>query len=413
MPSEVSESSLARATLPDARSPTLTLGHPTEAEKTRTAGLNGAAWRGALSIPAYQRRETHLGSQLLTRDDGITHWVLVDPAEPLASRRVLASCESIRKRALVAVEADGGRPAVREVVTHGIGGVFCAKELRGRGYAGRMMELLGRELPRWQVDREAPGREKCLFSVLYSDIGKNYYAAHGWHPFSSNHLSLPPLPPLPGGAHDANPSALPATAPLHASALPGLCATDEHLLRRHLSTSTRPPFKVRVALIPDYETIQWHHAREEFVAGEIWPAREPPAVKGALVSSDGAGSRAWCVWTRMWYSAEEDKAAANTLHILRLVVEDSGSALANGHAARHDRAEEDKVVALLLAAQREAAAWNTADVQIWNPDARTQRAAQRALEISSHPGSGALLVCGGMVTMETKEEKEEEEQEEE
>lgn len=51
---------------------------------------------------------------------------------------------------------------------HGVGSVFCADELRGRGYAGRMMKELGTVLKRWQQNA---GVKSC-FTVLYSDIGK-------------------------------------------------------------------------------------------------------------------------------------------------------------------------------------------------------------------------------------------------
>jgi hypothetical protein len=39
-------------------------------------------------------------------------------------------------------------------------------EFRGRGYAGRMMELVGEKLRYWQ------SKNGCAFSILYSDIGK-------------------------------------------------------------------------------------------------------------------------------------------------------------------------------------------------------------------------------------------------
>lgn len=106
------------------------------------------------------RREQYLADQDLTRNGGITWWVLVDTA--VSPRRVLCGCETLRKKAFVA--RDG---KVEEVVCHGIGSVFCPPENRGRGYAGRMMKELGRKLRTWQAE-ERP----CLFSVLYSDIGK-------------------------------------------------------------------------------------------------------------------------------------------------------------------------------------------------------------------------------------------------
>ena len=155
--------------LPRGDAPTLALVHPTEEEKLIQFKLNAAEWRGALSFPAYLRREAALSQQSLTKDGGITYWILVDaamegnPLDPESDTRLpLASCETYRKRALVWRDGE-----VKEVVSHGIGSVFCGQHLRKRGYAQRMMQELGRALRTHQAD----GKE-CLFSILYSDIGK-------------------------------------------------------------------------------------------------------------------------------------------------------------------------------------------------------------------------------------------------
>ena len=159
------------ASLPPANSPTLQLTQATPFEKTETWKLNGQTWRGALSLPAYLQREEHLASQSLTRNGGVTYWILVDSKmEAHAPRRILASCESYRKRALVATSRNG-QVQVEEVVSHGIGSVFCNPEYRGKGYAGRMMIELGKKLKQWQQGEERTSR----FTVLYSDIGKVSY----------------------------------------------------------------------------------------------------------------------------------------------------------------------------------------------------------------------------------------------
>jgi hypothetical protein len=147
--------------LPDKRSPTLALLHPTEEEKLAVWKRNGAEWRGALSLEAYLRRETHLGNQDFTKNGGITFWILVDTAAK--NRVILSACETYKKKALV---ARNGK--IEETVTHGIGSVFCPPECRKRGYAGVMMKMVGEALKTWQV----AGEEQCAFSILYSDIGK-------------------------------------------------------------------------------------------------------------------------------------------------------------------------------------------------------------------------------------------------
>jgi hypothetical protein len=150
----------ATADLPDGNCATLALIHPTDEEKLAQFKVNGSEWRGALSLEAYLRREEVLANQNLTKDGGITYWALVDTAAE--KRLVLCGCESYRKKALV---ARGGK--VEETITHGIGSVFCPPEMRGRRYAQRMMEEVGKALRTWQT-----GNSESLFSVLYSDIGK-------------------------------------------------------------------------------------------------------------------------------------------------------------------------------------------------------------------------------------------------
>ena len=154
---------MAAYELPPSDSPNLALLHPTQEEKVETWKLNGASWRGNLPLPIYLRRETHLESQAFTKDGGITFWILVDSTLPPNERPILGSCESLRKRAFV---ARAGR--LEDVVSHGIGSVFCNPNYRRRGYAQRMIEELGKKLDTWN---QKDGK-KTDFTVLYSDIGK-------------------------------------------------------------------------------------------------------------------------------------------------------------------------------------------------------------------------------------------------
>ena len=149
--------------LPSSDSPNLALLHPTQQEKEETWKLNGSSWRGSMPLSIYLRREAHLENQAFTKDGGITFWILVDRTLSPDERPILGSCESLRKRALVAKDGK-----VAEVVSHGIGSVFCNPEYRRRGYAQRMMEELGKNLGTW---KQEDGR-RTDFTVLYSDIGK-------------------------------------------------------------------------------------------------------------------------------------------------------------------------------------------------------------------------------------------------
>lgn len=159
--------------LPKGDSPTLALVHPTEEEQLIQFKLNSTEWSGALSPSAYLLRENILSRQALTKDGGITYWILIDtalknnPLDPESGTRLpLASCETYRKKALT--WRDG---KLQDVVSHGVGSVFCGQYLRKRGYAQRMMTELGKALRTYQVDEE----KECLFTILYSDIGKVSY----------------------------------------------------------------------------------------------------------------------------------------------------------------------------------------------------------------------------------------------
>lgn len=146
--------------LPDSASLNLRLVHPTEKEKVEQWSKNGVSWKGALSLEAYQRRERYLLQAPLAKDGGLTHWILVD--SDAEDRQVFAGCETLKKKALMAWNGK-----VEDIICHGIGSVFSPPEYRGRGYGRRLMKELGPKLESWQSKDK-----QCLFSVLYSDIGK-------------------------------------------------------------------------------------------------------------------------------------------------------------------------------------------------------------------------------------------------
>lgn len=152
------------ASLPNRDSPELHLVLATAEEQLAQLHANSEEWRGVLSLPAYFRREEHLCQQALTENGGLTSWVLVHQPSGTSekNRKVLCSCESIKKKSLVATDGK-----VEDVWAHGVASVFCPPEYRGKGYAGRMMAELGEKLKNWQ-SQDRPN----LFSILYSDIGK-------------------------------------------------------------------------------------------------------------------------------------------------------------------------------------------------------------------------------------------------
>jgi len=330
--------------LPDGNSPTLALVQPTPEEQLLQIKKNSEPWRGALSLDAYILREQVLADQEFTRDGGLTFWALVDTS---AKKRVMLSgCESFRKTALV---SRNGK--VQDVQCHGVGSVFCPPEYRRRGYAQRMMTELGEKLKTWQG--------KDLFSVLYSDIGKTFYDALGWEPFRSSHISVP-------AAVSMRPAGVPEARPLYAEDLAKLCAIDERITRESMAHSSSEPDMTFVAVIPDVATIRWHHAREEFVANEFHG--RVPKVKGAIVGEPG--KRVWCYWTRMWYNQDPMATEGNTLHVLRLVIEEYGMFVWERPSPEQETAMKKyaaSIASVLHLAQKEALEWRMAKAEVWNP----------------------------------------------
>jgi len=132
--------------------------------------------------------------------------------------------------------------------------------------------------------------------------------------------------------------------------------------------------QVSVALVPDIATISWHHAREEFVGKELHG--KVPEIKGAIVGTE-PGKRVWCYWTRMFYNSNPDACEENTLHILRIVVEERGMLTWEKANSNADMSQYiPAITALFKMAQKEAAEWNMADVEVWNPTDATVKAVQ-------------------------------------
>lgn len=187
---------------------------------------------------------------------------------------------------------------------------------------------------------------------------------------------------------------LPDARPLYAEDLEELCEIDVAAVRRSLESRPKGS-NTAVALVPDIDTIRWHHAREDFVGMELH--NKSPKIKGAMVTTE-EGKRVWCYWTRMWYNSNPADAKGNTLHILRLVIEDAKPAT-NGHtndqSNRHtngstnghtngrvngspaDASEEAAIAALLAMAQHEAEEWKMEHVEMWTPSPTALAAARR------------------------------------
>lgn len=342
--------------LPNKNSGDLYLVEATHDEIVAQQHANSDEWKGPLNLEQYLRREEFLSTHELTKDGGLTSWMLVYQPNAEGPRQVLCGCETIKKRALVANDSK-----VQDHWCDGVCSVFCPPKFRGRGYAGRMITELGKRLDGWQAEN---GKHP-LFSVLFSDIGKQFYAARGWQVFPSSEVSLP--------VGTASARQIPQNVRyLLNEDLDELCALDEKILRKRLSRSEEG---WTVALVPDKRTLSWHHARENFVAKELYGIE--PTAKGAIVGE--AGQRIWVWWTRVWPNPQEK--TSKTLHVLRLAFEDETwseyAAATPEDVARVNPDVASKIEALFAAAEKEASSWQMKKVSLWNPSSAALAAARR------------------------------------
>ncbi|KAJ5159744.1 uncharacterized protein N7482_006748 [Penicillium canariense] len=336
--------------LPAGDSPDLILVPATPEERTASIKLNSIVWKGPLDVETYIAREDHLYNQRLTRD-GLTCWILVDGTEPEGDRTILSSCETYQKKALLAHDGQ-----VEDASTHGVGSVYCRPEFRGKGYAKRMLEELSRKLDTWHMEKQPRGR--ALFTILFSDIGKKFYAQFGWRPFLSSHMVLPARAeePLSNGAAGKS-----VTRDLYAEDVRTNMCSDAVIakLRDQMCVASKLSHVAKVAIVPDFDHFVWHWAREEFFAQELFSHRPPPTIKGA--GNDAA--RVYCTWNRNFGETPED----NVLYILRWVYDEPTS-------QEEEQTLVQAMAAILRRAQHEAKEWGLHTVEFWNPEPLLQQA---------------------------------------
>lgn len=343
MPAATNGNGTSNGHMPLAKSSQLILAQPTIEEMRITWEKNAVMWGGALDLPQYLQREEHLtNASPLTRDGGVSHWVLVDKDQAPNERQILASAESLKKRTYVRY---AGSNEIREGICHGIGSVFCYPEHRGHGYASRMMTELGQKLKTHQGTKDCP----VMFSALWSDIGKEFYAKHGWKPFASTHVEFPAKKI----EHKDDRLKM-----LYAGDIPKLCKDDEAMIKASMLKSTDG--KTHMSVAPDISHFEWHRAREVFLTKAIFG--KTPDVRGAMIGQPGA--RMWALWTRAYYGKlDAVEQSGNTLHILRLVIEDEEQPQTDERLAR----QAEGLKAILEAAQDEAQKWRLRHVEMWNP----------------------------------------------
>ena len=344
------ESVLDQNDLPDSNSPELHLTHPTHNESVKIWTNTSASWKDSLTVPMYLQEQLFLTIVPLARNNGMTTWILVNKSLPQDHRPILCSCETFLKRSLMS-DTDG---KVEEVVVHGIASVFCPPEYRGRGYAVRHMTELAKALHTWPSDQV-----KVVGSILYSDIGKDFYAKLGWQSNPTNwHVEFPAMDiPKPSLTRD-----------LVKGDLLELCKRDEAIIREVMAKPTDRVDKI-LTVLPDIDHMLWHIGKEEFATEQLFG--KVPHAKGAIAGQPGA--QVWAIWTHRYYGHPDAESPSNVLYVLRLVVEGDSSAntprstVESGLQESGQEEQVDSLIAVLQCAQAEAAQWQLEHVKLWEP----------------------------------------------
>ncbi|KAL8697456.1 MAG: hypothetical protein Q9201_007121 [Fulgogasparrea decipioides] len=344
------ESLIAQNGLPDSNSPDL---HPTQATPNECVKIwtnTSASWKDSLTVPDYLQEQLFLTTAPLAKNNGMTTWILVEKNLPQDHRRILCSCETFLKRSLM-TDTDG---KTEEVIVHGIANVFCPIEYRRRGYAARHMTELAKALRTWQSDQA-----RVAGCVLYSDIGKAFYAKLGWQPNPTNwHVEFQSMN-IPRSS---------LARELVEDDLGELCKRDEAIIRGAMATSTDGVKKL-VTILPDLDHMLWHIGKENFATERLFSKK--PRAKGAIAGLPG--NQVWAIWTHRYYMHPDAESPSNVLYILRLVVE--GDSCANKPSSTSENGfqtnKQDRQVASLIAvlqyAQAEAAEWRLDYIKLWEP----------------------------------------------
>ncbi|KAI1814647.1 hypothetical protein GGS20DRAFT_396654 [Poronia punctata] len=404
-------SSAQTSPLPSSSDPSLVLAHPTEAEKRGTWTLNHDEWGGPLNLEAYLEREPFLASTPLAAvsDDegGLIHWILTE--EEGEERRVLASCETLRKTALCVHAGGSGSDEyqVREGCGYGIGSVYTYPEFRGRGYAGRMLRDVGEALKTKKEEKDnggGGGGGKSMCSTLWSDIGKQYYASKGWPAFPSQHVEF--SVPLSSPPTSSSSSSIPLSVSVSVSVsditaenIDPICSRDETLLRQQLVQHAQEKGRTAFAYAPRPDIFRWHWARQDFVSKRVFPGREisSPSLmmkRGIMVTVQNSSSsnsqingnengkgggggvtRMWAIWAAYYGKEAADHPERNHLYILRFVIDDDDDNDDNGPNNNHGNKKEILQQAfdqLIISSIETAREWNCGVVELWDPSSATR-----------------------------------------
>ncbi|KIJ21459.1 hypothetical protein PAXINDRAFT_173616 [Paxillus involutus ATCC 200175] len=167
----------------------LTLFPATPAQVIESRKRTWPQWGGALTKEQYLERDAQKDLMEHATESKMITWVLA-PRDKPDTLDFMCSCETYKRQGLIRYP---GSKELQEATGYGVASVFTPPVKQGKGYASHMMRLLhwvtsGRtaeyNLPEFPAEWGAPPPEvkaagNGMFSVLYSDVGENFYKRAG------------------------------------------------------------------------------------------------------------------------------------------------------------------------------------------------------------------------------------------
>jgi len=215
---------------------------------------------------------------------------------------------------------------LEEVPVIGVASVFTASKNRGKGYAGTMMQLLSKRI------REITGGRG--FSVLYSDVGPEFYDQNGgWKPVDAVEIILPSTTTF----VDTVP-----VEPLKIEEAENCIDEDVRCLKNEF---VRNAGRTTLQMTPQHSELEWANVRDQDATNHL--SLQVSDLVGAKFSSpDGWG---YILWFREYKES--------SLTVLRL----------------REPSNDGGLRGLLQAAVDEAKRSGLSKVTIWTPSPRMEK----------------------------------------
>ncbi|KAH8083343.1 hypothetical protein BXZ70DRAFT_1002512 [Cristinia sonorae] len=168
----------------------LSLFPATQEQVSVSRKCTAAQWNRGKTVGQYVQRDVIMDEHEHAVHDRLITWVLAPRDDP-STLDFMCSCETFRRDSIVIQSSSGAEDnRAEDVIGYGIASVYTPPSKRKHGYASRMMSLLHWVLaphsalppfpPSWGTPpAPAPSTGNARFSVLYSDVGSDFYNACG------------------------------------------------------------------------------------------------------------------------------------------------------------------------------------------------------------------------------------------